>query len=125
MYVYIYIYIYIYTILLTLDNQVSLVPVRVVQCIPGGGGQYVQTSLEHNLCMLEEQREAGGTIREGQPTASAYPMTQATYSTHLGHKLGVVICMVQSTTPQLDHSQRFIATMCHVQCAMFPPGEQC
>ena len=81
-------------ILLTLDNQVPLVPVWVVQCTPGGGGQYVQTSLEHNLCMLEELREAGGTIREGQPTASAYPMTQATYSTDLEHKHGVIICMV-------------------------------
>ena len=85
----------------------------------------MQTSLEHNSCMLEELLEAGGTTREGEPTTSAYLMTQATYSTDLGRKFGVVICMVQSTTPQLDHSQHFIATMYRVQCAMFPPGEQC
>ena len=75
--------------------------------------------------MLEEQQEAGGTIREGQPTTSAYPMTQATYSTDLGHKLIEIICMVQSMRRQVDHSQHFMTTMCRVQCAMFPPGEQC
>ena len=112
-------------ILLTLDNQVPLVPVWVVQCTPGGGGQYVQTSLEHNLCMLEELREAGGVTREGEPTVFVYLMTQATYCTHLEHKFGVIICMVQSTTPQLDHSQHFITTMYHVQCAMFLLGGQC
>ena len=114
-----------YIILPTIDNQVPLVPVWVVQCTPGGGGQYVQTSLEHNSCMLEELLEATGTTREGEPTTSAYLMTQATYSTDLGHKRGVVICMVQSTTPQLDLSQHFKTTMCHVQCVMFPPEEQC
>ena len=97
----------------------------VVQCTPGGGGQYVQTSLEHNLCMLEEQQEAGGSIREGQPTTSAYLMIQATYSTDLEHKLIEIICMVQSTTPQMDLSQHFKTTMYRVQCAMFPPEEQC
>ena len=75
--------------------------------------------------MLEEQQEAGETIKEGQPATSAYLMTQATYGTHLGHQFIEIICMVQSTTPQMDHSQRFITTMCHVQCAMFLPEEQC
>ena len=112
-------------ILLTLDNQVPLVPVWVVQCTPGGGGQYVQTSLEHNSCMLEEQQEAGGITREEEPTASAYLMIQATYSTDLGHKHGVIICMVLSMRRQMDHSWQFMTTMCHVQCAMFPPEEQC
>ena len=58
-------------ILLTPDNQVPQVPVWVVQCTPGGGGQCVQTSQEHNSCTLEELPEAGGTIREGELTASA------------------------------------------------------
>ena len=114
----------IYIILLTLNNQVLLVPVWVVQCTSGGGGQCVQTSLEHNSCMLEELPEATGTTREGGPTASTYLMTQATYSTDLGRKLIVITCMVQSTTPQMDHSQHFKTTMCHVLCAMFLPGEQ-
>ena len=91
-------------ILLILNNQVPQVPVWVVQCTPGGGGQCVQTSQEHNSCMLEELLEAGGTIREGEPTASAYLMTQVTYSTHLGNKLIEIIYMVQSTTVQMDHS---------------------
>ena len=112
-------------IILTLNNQVPQVPVWVVQCTLGGGGQHVQTSQEHNSCMLEELLEAGGTIREGEPTASAYLMTQVTCSTHLGHKLIVIFCMVLSMRPQKDHSQHFITTMYRVQCAMFPPGEQC
>ena len=112
-------------ILLTLDNQVLLVPVWVVQCTSGGGGQHAQTSLEHNSCMLEELPEATGTTKEGESTASAYLMTQATYSTHLGHKQIETICMVLSTTPQMGHSQHFLTTMCRVQCATFPPEEQC
>ena len=111
-------------IILTLNNQVSQVPVWVVQCTLGGGGSHAQTSQEHNLCMLEELLEAGGATREGEPTASAYLMTQVTCSTHLGHKLIVIIYMVQSMRPQKDHFQRFITTMYRVQCAMFPPGEQ-
>ena len=111
-------------ILLTPDNQVPQVPVWVVQCTLDGGGQCAQTSQEHNSCMLEELPEAGGATREGELTAYAYLMTQATCSTHPGHKLIVIICMVQSMRPQMDHSQQFITTMYRVQCAMFPPGEQ-
>ena len=47
-------------IILTPDNQVSQVPVWVVQCTLGGGGQCAQTSQEHNSCTLEELPEAGG-----------------------------------------------------------------
>ena len=112
-------------LLITPDKQVPQVPVWVVQCTSGGGGQCAQTSQEHNSCTLEELPEVGGATREGELTASAYLMTQATYSTHLGHKLIVIICMVQSMRPQMDHSQHFITTMYRVQCAMFPPGEQC
>ena len=47
--------------------------------------------------------------REGELTASAYLMTQATYSTNLVTRLNVIT----------------YTTMCRVQCAMLPPGEQC
>ena len=58
-------------LLITPDNQVPQVPVWVVQYTLDGGGQHAQTSQEHNSCTLEELPEAGGTIREGELTASA------------------------------------------------------
>ena len=101
------------------------VPVWVVWCTPGGGRSHVRTSLEHNSCMLEELPEAGTTTREGQPTTFAYLMTQATYNIHLVTRQNAITYMVQNTRLQMDHSQHFMTTMCRVQCAMLPPGEQC
>ena len=75
--------------------------------------------------MLEELPEAGSTIRVGQLITFAYQMTQATYSTNLVLKHFVIIYMGLSMRPVVDHCQHFTTTMYHVQCAMFPPGEQC
>ena len=75
--------------------------------------------------MLEELLEVGEITREEELTAFAYLMTQATYNTHLVNRLNVITYMAQSTRHQMDHSQHFITTMCRVQYAMFPPGEQC
>ena len=106
------------------DLQVSQVPVWVVQCTPGGGGPHVQTSLEHNSCMLEELLEAITPTREEEPTASAYQMTRATYSTYLDLQIRIIYTVL-SMRHHADHSLHFITTMRRVQCAMFPPGEQC
>ena len=92
-------------ILLTLDNQVSLVPVWVVQCTPGGGGQYVQTSQEHNSCMLEELLEAGGTIREGGANRICLPNDPS----YLQYTSGT----------QMDREYMYLYG------SMFQPGEQC
>ena len=77
-------------IFFTLDLQVSLVPVWVVWYTPGGGGPHVQTSLEHNSCMLEGLPEAITPIREEEPTASAYLMTQTIYSTYLDLQIRIL-----------------------------------
>ena len=96
----------------------------VVQCTPGGGGPHVQTSLEHNSCMLEEPPEVGTTTREEELTAFAYLMTQVIYSTDLDLEIRILY-MALSTRHQMDRSQHLTTTMYRVQCAMFPQGEQC
>ena len=65
-----------------LDNQVPLAPVWVVWCTPGGGGPNVQTSLEHNSCMLEELLEAITPTREGELATYVYLTIQAINSTN-------------------------------------------
>ena len=65
-----------------LDNQVSLVPVWVVWCTPGGGGPNVQTSLEQNLCMLEELLEVITPTRGEELTTYVYLTIRAIYSTN-------------------------------------------
>ena len=110
-------------IFFALDNQVPLVPVLVVWCTSGGGGPHVQMSLEHNSCTLEEQPEVITPLREGEPTTSAYLMIRAIYSTDLDLQ-SMVTYMALSMKHQVDHSQRLTTKMCHVPCAMFPPGEQ-
>ena len=111
-------------IFFALDNQVPLVPVWVVWCIPGGGGPNVQTSLEQNLCMLEELLEAITPTREGQLTTYVCPMIRAIYSSDLDLDR-TIYYMVLSMRHQVDHCQHSRTTMCRVQCAMFPPGGQC
>ena len=108
---------------LAVNNQVPLVPVWVVWCIPGGGEPNVQTSLEHNLCMLEELLEAISPTREGQLTTYVCLMIRAIYSSDLDLQSKVTY-MVLSMRHQVDHSQCLITKMCRVQCATFPPGEQ-
>ena len=107
-----------------LDNQVPLVPVLVVWCTPGGGGPNVQTSLEHNLCMLEELLEAITLTREGRLPTYVYQMIRAIYSSHLD--LGrMIYYMALSMRHQVVHFQHFRTTTCRVQYAMFLPGGQC
>ena len=118
--------------LVSLVSQVHLVPLVLVPQVPllvvwytpGGGGPHVQTSLEHNSCMLEELSEAGTTTREEEPTACPYLMTRAIYSTYLDLQIRILY-MALSMRHHVDHFQHFITTMCRVQCAMLPPGEQC
>ena len=84
--------------LVSLVSQVHLVPLVLVPQVPllvvwytpGGGGPHVQTSLEHNSCMLEGLPEAITPIREEEPTASAYLMTQTIYSTYLDLQIRIL-----------------------------------